>query len=277
MITSTSNPRIKNVIQLLTNSKQRKEQHAYVIEGMKLFEEAPVNMMRQVFFTKEGYEKCSKIKPEIASLVVSSAPMLNLRGPECELVSDEVFKRMSDTRTPQGVLCVMDMPGEGLSHYLQSSDGKRRTGKSLVLILEGVQDPGNLGTMMRTGEAAGVDCILADRQTADVYNPKVIRSTMGAIYRVPVVYTDDLGASIRQLKRGGYGILAAHLKGESDYWDEDFPGRCGILIGNEGNGLSDEIAAMADKLIKIPMSGKVESLNAAVAAALMMYEWKRVQ
>ncbi|MBO4901741.1 MAG: RNA methyltransferase [Lachnospiraceae bacterium] len=268
MITSISNPKIKNVTQLLTGARQRREQQLYVIEGVKMFQEAPASQIRQVFLTQEGYEKVRKIRPEIASLVTDGM-MQNLRGPVCELVSDEVFGRMSDTKTPQGVLCVMSMPQWSVSSILEDAD------RLLILVLEGIQDPGNLGTMIRSAEAAGADFLLADMKTADLYSPKVIRSTMGAIFRVPVIYTDHLVRSLQRLKSYGVHLCAAHLKGRQSLFDADFEEKCAFLIGNEGNGLSDEVTRLAESLIKIPMEGAVESLNASVAASLLLYEWKR--
>ncbi len=268
MITSFSNQKIRNVMQLLTGTKQRREQRLYVIEGVKLFQEAPASQIRQVFLTKEGYEKVRKCRPEIASLVTDGT-MQNLKGPICELVSDEVFDRMSDTKTPQGVLCVMAMPEQSAAKILEDED------ELLILVLEGIQDPGNLGTMIRTGEAAGVSFILADQQTADLYSPKVIRATMGAIFRLPVLYTDNLSRSLQRLKSHGVELFAAHLNGRQDMWATRYPAKTAFLIGNEGNGLSDEIAGLADAKVRIPMEGKTESLNASIAASLLLYEWKR--
>ncbi len=269
MITSTSNPKIKNVTQLLTGARQRREQHLYVIEGVKLFLEAPARYIRQVFLTQEGYEKVCKYRPEIASYVTDGT-MQNLRGPACELVSDEVFHRMSDTKSPQGVLCVMAMPDHSLSDLMNTEEEKM-----LILVLEEIQDPGNLGTMIRTAEAAGASFILADHKTADLYNPKVIRSTMGAIFRLPVLYTDDLPRSLMRLKARGVQLLAAHLEASRSLWDVHYQDKCAVLIGNEGNGLSDDITSLADTKVLIPMEGRTESLNASVAASLFMYEWKR--
>ena len=146
-----------------------------------------------------------------------------------------------------------------------------------VLVLEGIQDPGNLGTMLRTGEGAGIAGILADRQTVDRYNPKVVRSTMGSLYRVPYVVSEDLRESVKTLKKRGFSVYAAHLKGTENYTDIRYPKASAYLIGNEGNGLTDETAQLADTYVRIPMEGRVESLNAAVAAALLMYEWHRQQ
>lgn len=284
MITSLTNQKIKNVVKLMTSTKERRQNHAYVIEGLNLFSEAPFNKIRRIFMTRDGYEKAVRIRPELGKIVID-APMQNLHGPDCELVADDVFKKMSDTATPQGILCVMDMPDFSLHELITSipsSKGRYEniaradiTDERLILVLEGIQDPGNLGTMLRTGEAAGVSFILADKQTVDLYSPKAIRSTMGAIFRTPVIYTDDLTASLKELKSLGVNIYAAHLEGRHDYWSERYNKKTAFLIGNEGNGLSDEISSMADSLIRIPMEGEVESLNAAIAASLLMFEYKR--
>lgn len=278
MITSLTNQKIKNIAKLMTQSRERRLMHAYVIEGFNLFSEAPFNKIRQILMTKEGYEKAKKIRPELGSLVIDG-PMQNLNGPDCELVSDEVYRKLSDTATPQGILCVMEMPNYSLKELIAQT-GNANLGRSnrdnhLILVLEGIQDPGNLGTMLRTGEAAGVSFILADRQTVDLYNPKVIRSTMGAIFRTPVIYTDNLQASVKELKSLGVTVYAAHLEGRRDFWSERYNKKTAFLIGNEGNGLSDEIASLSDTLIRIPMEGSVESLNAAIAASLLMYEYSR--
>ncbi|MFT3984588.1 MAG: RNA methyltransferase [Lachnospiraceae bacterium] len=254
MITSTSNLKIKNVLRLLESSKARREQQVFVTEGVKLFCEAPADQIRQVFLTQACYERLPE-KEKLAALPY-------------EFVSDAVYRRISDTQTPQGVLCIMEKGMDTLPSLLQSLKGQAVH----ILVLEGIQDPGNLGTMLRTAEGAGFDFILADEKTVDVYNPKVIRSTMGSIFRVPVLCTERLAESITYLKSEHILLYAAHLHGEKDYREQNFSDRTAILIGNEGNGLSDEISALADILVKIPMRGNVESLNAAIAAALLMYE-----
>ena len=143
------------------------------------------------------------------------------------------------------------------------------------MILENLQDPGNLGTILRTGEGAGITGVIMSSQTVDIYNPKTIRATMGSIYRVPFLYVDDLSKVIERLHKKKIHTYAAHLKGTDYYLDQQFKEPTAFLIGNEGNGLSKEIADLAEKYIKIPMEGKVESLNAAVASALLMYEAHR--
>ena len=144
-----------------------------------------------------------------------------------------------------------------------------------LLILESIQDPGNLGTMLRTGEGAGISGVVMNHTTVDLFNPKTIRSTMGSIYRMPFFVTRDLAETICELKNAGVKTYAAHLKGKMQYDEPDYTGATAFMIGNEGNGLSDEIADLADTYIKIPMCGQVESLNAAISASLLMYETNR--
>ena len=179
-------------------------------------------------------------------------------------VSDTVFAHVSDTKTPQGILAVV----RRMEYTAEDILGETPH----VLVLENIQDPGNLGTIFRTAEAAGATGIVLSKDCVDLYNPKVIRSTMGAIFRIPFIYTDDLKGTIDELKREGITVYAAHLKGENSYDMEDYKTACAFLIGNEGNGLTEETAACADRKILIPMEGGAESLNAAVASAVLMFE-----
>ena len=185
-----------------------------------------------------------------------------------EVLSDSVFKSISDTQTPQGILSLVKMPRYELPQLLQGKNTR-------LLIVESIQDPGNLGTMLRTGEGAGITGIILNQTTVDLFNPKTIRSTMGSIYRVPFYVAEDLKTTIKELKSEGVHIYAAHLKGKMQYDKPDYTDAAAFLIGNEGNGLSNEIADCADTYIRIPMEGEVESLNAAVSAAILMYEANR--
>ena len=147
--------------------------------------------------------------------------------------------------------------------------------KGLYLVLETIQDPGNLGTMFRTAEGAGATGIIMNRETVDLFNPKTIRSTMGSIYRVPFVIAEDLKTILTEMKKEGICIYAAHLKGEVFYDKMNYKKSTAFLIGNEGNGLTDEMAEQADNYVRIPMGGRLESLNAAMAAGILMYETDR--
>ena len=228
----------------------------FVVEGPKMSFEAPYDWVSAVYMS-ESFFNDDRFKEEKKRFLDKT-----------EIVSDSVFKSMSDTQTPQGVLAIVKMP-----HY--EIDELFKGDKTELLVLESIQDPGNLGTMIRTGEGAGVSGIIMNRTTVDIFNPKTVRSTMGSLYRVPFYITDDLPETIEYAKSKGVSLYAAHLKGKCSYDRPDYTGACGFMIGNEGNGLSDEIADMADTYIRIPMEGAVESLNAAISATLLMYECNR--
>lgn len=258
MITSHTNKGIKEVIQLAQKTKARKEKGLFVAEGMKMFLEAPVDEIQKVYVSASFLEQVSAAcKAKLDSILC-----------QYEIVSDEVFKKMSDTKTPQGILCVMRQKAYGLEDMLI-------TDNPLLLIIEDIQDPGNLGTIFRAGEGAGVTGIIMSGGTVDIYNPKTIRSTMGSVYRMPFLYTDNTHIIIEELKKRNVTIYAAHLQGSKIYDACDYKKGSAFLIGNESKGLKDETADKADVRIKIPMLGEVESLNAAVAASILFYEAAR--
>ena len=143
--------------------------------------------------------------------------------------------------------------------------------RARLLVLERLQDPGNLGTILRTAEAAGMNGVILSADSVDAFNPKVVRSTMGAILRVPFLYAENWTETLDALKATGVTLYAAHLQGSVPYTEPHYGERCAILIGNEANGLTDETTARADVRVRIPMEGQAESLNAAVAAAILMY------
>lgn len=252
MITSADNKRIKNVISLIQKGKTRKEQDAFVIEGVKLFEEVPLDEILEVYVSESFNEKIEKL---------DQVPY--------EVVKEDIFLKMADTLTPQGILCVVKKRHYDLKKVIANNSAP------LFLILETIQDPGNLGTIMRTAEGAGVTAVIMSNDTVDLYNPKTVRSTMGSIFREPFVYVNDLHETIKELKGAGVKCYAAHLKGKGSCYDEDYKGATAFMIGNEGNGLTEATADLADTYIKIPMGGKLESLNAAVSAAVLTYEATR--
>ncbi|MBQ7261596.1 MAG: RNA methyltransferase [Lachnospiraceae bacterium] len=267
MITSTSNPRIKNIVKLLAGSRERKEQGLFVVEGEKLFMEAPLERIDSVFVSESCLARLEK-RSDKGRKAFSEDCLKKLEDIGYETVSDAVFARMSDTSTPQGIMCTIKSTDHPLEKLLEGSFGELKR----VLLLEGVQDPGNLGTMLRTAEAAGYDAVIADADTADRHNPKVIRSTMGAIYRMKVSYCKDIKDAVKRCREKGFCVYAAHLKGKVFYDETVYAERTAIIIGNESKGLSAEVSQLADMLVRIPMEGRAESLNAAVAAAILMYQ-----
>lgn len=256
MISSTSNQQIKNIQNLMKKAKERKKQNVFIVEGPKMCFEAPHKLLKAVYVSESFYKE-NRYAKELNSVEAVT-----------EVVSDQVFKIISDTQTPQGIMAIVQMPEYKLEDVINKEQPH-------ILILESIQDPGNLGTMIRTGEGAGISGIIMNKTTVDIFNPKTVRATMGSLYRVPFFIAEDLTEAIAKLKENGIRLYAAHLKGKMSYDKPDYTKPCGFLIGNEGNGLSDEIADLADNYIKIPMAGKVESLNAAISATLLMYECSR--
>lgn len=269
MITSTSNQRIKQIAQWQTKAKQRRQDGIFLAEGSKMYEEAPPELIREVYLTKGMLEQLkSRAAAEGATQDRARYIEEKLSHTGYETVSEEVFERMSDTRTPQGILTVLNRPVYGMKDLLRGDC-------PLLLLLEDIQDPGNLGTMVRTGEGAGITGVIMSSQTVDIYNPKTIRATMGSIYRVPFLYVEDLGETVRSLRKNNIHVYAAHLQGRTYYSSLSFREGTAFLIGNEGNGLRRETAMLAESYLKIPMEGEVESLNAAIAASLLVYEAHR--
>ena len=279
MITSTSSSQVKHIVNLQKKSKLRKEEKQFVVEGIKMVSEAPKDRLVKVYisetFKADNEEFLKKMNYEAVGKDV------------LEIVSDNVFVRMSDTQTPQGIMAVVKMSDVCIEdmfekdNYTDSKDdGADKVEDNtvdakkqpLLLILENLQDPGNLGTMVRMAEGAGVTGIIMSSNTVDIYNPKTIRSTMGSLYRVPVIYVDDICKAVDECKEKGVKVYAAHLKGTDNYNQKDYAQPTAFMIGNEGNGLSDRLTQKADELVRIPMQGKVESLNAAIACTILTYE-----
>ena len=302
IITSIKNDKIKEVIKLRDKARERRDAGLFITEGVRMFLEAPDELIRDIYVSESmaaklqetsissgrdsAHEDISYEDPAVkgfSSKGLSArglsedndhakyyeACCLELRKHGYTTVTDDVMKSMSDTQTPQGILCVVKQP----SCVIEDIMGNKKS--HLLLILEGLQDPGNLGTIFRTSEAAGVTGIIMSRETVDIYNPKTIRSTMGSIYRVPFIYSEDLYTDLDKLRTHGISVYAAYLTGSVSYDKCDYRSDTAFLIGNEGNGLSDKALSHSDTRVRIPMEGSVESLNAAVSAAVLIYEAHR--
>ncbi len=257
MISSMSNTQVKKLALLQKKAREREEQGIYVIEGIKMFEEArEAGLLCKAYASESFYQEKRKEQPEYFD------------GLECEVLTDSVFKEVSETKTPQGIM--------GLAKIVRHSPEKMlRDQNACLMLLEDIRDPGNLGTIIRTAEGAGISGIILSASSVDLYNPKVIRATMGSVYRVPICQAEDFYDMLQMVKNQGIEIYAAHLQGIPYDTEGSFCRKCAFLIGNEANGLSDRASSYAGTLIRIPMGGRVESLNAAVAAAILMYEAAR--
>ena len=267
MISSSTNAQIKKIIQLNQKTKARRQEGLFVAEGKKMFLEAPADWMEKIYISEgclaEGFS------PDRKTADGRTVPV--------EVVTDGVFRQMSDTCTPQGILTLLRIPAytlEDLEIRREPIPGADHTvhKNGLYLVLEDLQDPGNLGTIFRTAEAAGATGIFLTEGCVDVTNPKVIRGTMGAVYRLPWYPVKNVKEAGALLASRRVECLAAALNGDADYDAVDYTGGCAFLIGNEGNGLTQEALDCTDRRIRIPMCGRTESLNAAMAAGILLYE-----
>ncbi len=285
-ITSTGNKLIREVRDLEKKARARRESGLFIAEGERLCSEIPASYIERIFvaddydgrlpeFTGEVSHDVQSVQTRVEADATAAQASRHLlrspdtgeqrnrvsqRAPKIFQVPRELMEHMSDTKNSQGILAVVrqkkytELPGD------------------FFLILDTLQDPGNMGTIFRTAEAAGVDGILMNRDCVDVYSPKVVRATMGAMFRMPFMVSDDLPAEIQRMKSVGVQLYAAHLRGTKNHWDFDYRQPTAFMIGNEGNGLQDAIADLADTYLRIPMMGHTESLNAGVAASVLMYE-----
>jgi TrmH family RNA methyltransferase len=189
---------------------------------------------------------------------------LNCDDQKLIIASDKVFEDLTDVVTPQGIIAVVS---KGSNSEIDYSD-------EFVLALDGIQDPGNLGTIIRTADSANIKQILVSKDTVDAYSPKVVRSTMGGIFRTKVIEVENLAQTLNSFKDNGYKVVTTELTAEKSNYDMDYQ-KSVVVIGNEANGVTEEVSKAATEKVIIPMLGKTESLNAAVATSIMIYEYVR--
>ncbi|MCD8299893.1 MAG: RNA methyltransferase [Clostridiales bacterium] len=271
MISSMANPAVKALVRLQKQAKERRRQELFIVEGIRGVGEAPEERIERIYVSESFLSQISAENPSVGQTGTDQGNDTAelLAGRDYEILSDSVFSHVSDTQTPQGIMAVVRMRKCLVEEIFSGDNG-------LWLVLENIQDPGNLGTMFRTAEGAGVSGIIMDGSTVDVYNPKTVRSTMGSIFRVPFMITEDLPATVDEMNTWwGITTYAACAGAALSYSAADFTRSSAFLIGNEGNGLTQEIQAKADKKIFIPMRGALESLNASMAAGILMYEADR--
>lgn len=253
-ITSKDNETIKYV-KKLKEKKYRDEFNEFIIEGIKMIDEA----------IKEN----AKIKSVIIcddcknQASISSELMYEIAKLNCIYVSEKIFNTITDVKNPQGIMAILEKPQNGES----TIDYKNEN----FLVLDNIQDPGNMGTILRTADSLGLKQIIVSKGSADIYNLKVVRSTMGAIFRVRVIESENLVKTIKEMKKHKINVYATDLKTDKSIYDVSYS-KSAIVIGNEANGVSEEILNEATEKIKIPMIGKTESLNAAVATSIILYE-----
>ena len=251
VIASPHNPAVQGWRALNRSRKARAEAQAFLAEGEHMAQEALKTGMASALILRQGDEE--RYRELAAAAEAAGLPVY--------LLSPRALEAVTDTKTPQGVLCVCAMPAAGSLPDLP-----------LVAALENVQDPGNVGTVMRTMDAIGHAGVLLSADCADVFSPKTLRATMGAVFRVPVLVAEDFHGALNGLKADGFRLMAGTLDGEPFYERPADADRTCLLIGNEGRGLTAQTAAMAQQKVRLPMPGRAESLNAAVACAVMAYD-----
>lgn len=256
IITSKDNEIIKN-IRKLKEKKYRDANNEYLIEGIKLI--------------KEAVEEKAKIKlivvceESIEDGDIDQKLLYEIAKYDCIYVNKKVFSILTDVQNPQGILAVIEK---------KNNEENINYKEDIIVVLDGIQDPGNLGTILRTIDSVGLSQVIVSKETADSYNPKVVRSTMGAIFRVNVIESEDLLQTLKNLKKHKYKIMATSLETNNSIYDVEYNKKV-IVIGNEANGVSKNVLEYADEKIKIPMLGKTESLNASVETSIILYEYVR--
>ena len=256
VITSKDNESIKK-IKKLNEKKYRDEENCYIVEGIKIIAEAieeNANIRKIVIC-----EDCIKDEG------IDKELLYKISKYECIYVSQKVFASITNVGTPQGILAVIEKDANNLNIDYN---------EDLIVVLDGIQDPGNLGTILRTVDSVNLKQIIISSETADPYNPKVVRSTMGAIFRVNIIRAENLQETIKEIQKNKFKVVVTSLQTKESLYDIKLNKKA-IVIGNEANGVSKEIVDVADTKIKIPMLGKTESLNASVATGVILYEYVR--
>lgn len=255
IITSKDNENIKS-IKKLKERKYRDLNNEYIIEGIKILKEA--------IQEKAVIKKIVICEECLANNIIDEKLLYEIAKYDCLYVSKKIFEGLTDVSKPQGILAVVEKNNKKDINY----------NEDIIVALDGLQDPGNLGTILRTLDSANLSQVVVSKDTVDAYNPKVVRSTMGAIFRVNIVEAENLKETLKEMKRHKYKVMCTDLTASKNIYEIDYNKKI-LVIGNEANGISRELLDMADEKIIIPMLGKTESLNASVATSIIVYEYVR--
>lgn len=255
ILSSKGNSIIKQSTKLKIK-KYRQESGQFMVEGVRFVEEAIMSG------APVKYCLCSEeLHGDRVELILGTMAKKNIK---VYMVKGELMGQICDTETPQGIAAVIEKKDPDIDRLIEDCD--------FLILVDRIQDPGNLGTIIRTADAAGAGGVILAEGTVDLYSPKVLRSTMGSIFHVPVVSSLDIIDTIDKMKSNGFKVYVSSLEAAAAYYQEDYRGRTAIVIGNEANGVDSSIILHADRLVKIPMPGQAESLNAAVAGGILMFE-----
>ena len=252
-ITGLQNPVVKAAAEL-KQKKYRQQQGLFLAEGLRTVEEAVrYGAVQSIFYTAIEDERTRAVLEEAAAKQVKLI-----------CVSEAVLKKIADTETPQGVIAVCEMGKFSVEDLLATGQ--------MLLVLDRVGDPGNIGTMLRTADAAGLGGLVLLKGSADIYAPKTVRASMGSLFHLPVVSGVSEEEFVSSARKAGYELLVTCLDGADNLYKADLRGRLAFVMGNEANGVTDSLLEAADKRVFIPMQGRAESLNVAMAAGVVMFE-----
>ncbi len=263
-ISSENNDLIKKV-KSLKLKKYRELRKEFFVEGARIVKEALMSSaeIKEIIISEKASEN-----EDIAETICMAIKL----GCDIYTVSETVFKSISETTNPQGILATIKMADYDLEEMIIAKSIDVCKCDKYFVILDEIKDPGNMGTIIRTADAAGFNGVIVSKGCVDVYNPKVLRSTMGSIFHIPINLSQDLSYALKEIKTQNIRVYAAHTKGNLYYYEADMTQSTAIVIGNEAFGISDKTMESADELISIPITGRAESLNASVAAGILMYE-----
>jgi len=253
-IQSKDNPIILE-IKKLKEKKFRILEKKFIVEGFRFVSEALQSEFQVPIVIVSENQKLRYEKFQIENILQN--------GTKVYYIKEQLFNIICSTETPQGIMAVVNNKQTQITME-----------KGFYVLVDGIQDPGNLGTLIRTADASGALGVILRKGTVDVFNEKTLRSTMGSIFHLPIVEFEDL-EELKKLMISGFRLIVSSLEGKNNFYDENLQGKIIIVVGNEGSGVSKEIQELADSKVKIPMPGKAESLNVAVAASIMMFEYVR--
>ncbi len=263
IIKSKENRAFKELVKLSVK-KYRDDENVFKIEGVNLVKEAICHDVALLKIIVDAENESEEIESIIS--------VLHTKKANCEVLyfSNKLFVKISDTVNPQGICAIAKKRCYSKAEFFHNTDGMN------FVVLESVQDPGNVGTIIRTAEAAGYAGAIIVGESADVYSPKVVRACAGTLFRLPILKMEKMNETLQMLKANNKKTVCLDMGGEADYFEADLKSNIALVLGNEGNGIRKETLDAADSVLKIPMAGRIESLNVAVAAAIVMYENMRV-
>ena len=254
IITSKNNNKIKNLIKIRDNSKFRNEESLFYVEGERIINDADIKLINGLFVAKSKFEQFKTLLDKFDKEIIN-------------IVDDDIFDKVKDTVNSQGIIATVKY------NNLKNLRAEDLKGYNRILILDGVNDPGNLGTIIRLSEASNVDLIILTDNCCNIYNTKVIRACMGSIFRSNIYISNNILDVVSKIKQSDFKIYSTSLNDKSiKYTEINYKNRLCLVLGNEANGVSEKLLNVSDETIIIPMCGKIESLNVSIASAIILYE-----